>query len=135
MSDVLHEKLNASIMQYQLIVQQLQAVGAALANDGQPLLERVQSLQQQQAAAQADDVLLLELLGQQPVAAALRPLLAQRLDLIAEVLELNRLLLPRINGMMSLISHELGDLQMGRRVLGGYKQSVQKQGRIVKSSV
>ncbi|MDY0190556.1 MAG: hypothetical protein RBR22_07455 [Desulfuromonas sp.] len=126
--------LLTSIELYQVVLSQMQKISAAMsASSALPTL--VQQLHEQQLAAQRHDAGLLELLQQADGALAHHPLYMQRMDLIGQVLQLNRLLLPNINGMMALISHELKQVHNGRVVMGGYKQATKKSGRIVKSSV
>lgn len=133
-SPQLKESLLCSIEHYQVILQQLHKLSTSLAVSDADFVVLIHDFNSQQDAATQHDEKLLELLRQSGVAVASYPLYVQRTDLIEQVLELNRLLLPKINGMMALVSHELNDLKNGRAVLGGYKQTTHTQGRIVRSS-
>lgn len=130
----LEKSLLLSIDQYQAVLQSLQQISDALTSNDSVIEALIQTMSSKQAEAQQHDELLLVLLGEAGSTVSSHPLYIKRMALIREVLELNHLLLPKINGMMALISHELSGLKNGRVVLGGYKQVERKQGRIVKSS-
>jgi len=130
----LEKSLLLSIDQYQAVLQSLQQISDALTSNDSAMEALIQTMSSRQAEAQQHDESLLVLLGEAGSTISSHPLYIKRMALIREVLELNHLLLPKINGMMALISHELSGLKNGRVVLGGYKQVERKQGRIVKSS-
>ncbi len=130
----LERSLLVSIELYQVVLSQMEKIATALAATA-PLTALVQQLHGQQLAAQQHDEGLLALLHQAEHSVAHHLLYVQRADLIGQVLQLNRLLLPNIDGMMAVLAHELDQVRNGRVVLGGYKQGAQKQGRIIKSSV
>ena len=129
------ESLQCSIAQYQAILDLMRQLSRAISVSASSLKEDVLKLSTLQQQARDHDAQLLKDLRQAGQQAAEHPLFKQRLDLIAEVLKLNHLLLPKINGMMALISHELTGLKKGRSVLGGYKQTNRNQGRIVRSTI
>ncbi|MBW2185941.1 MAG: hypothetical protein JRG71_05915 [Deltaproteobacteria bacterium] len=130
----LESSLKCSIEQYQGILAHLQLLSNSLTASDNDFQQHVNDLASKQAQAREHDEILVGLLrGSAPLVKD-HPLYQKRKDLIKEVLELNHLLLPKINGMMALVSHELADLKNGRIVLGGYKQNTHKQGRLVKSS-
>lgn len=134
-SHSLQQCLSKSVAQYREILAQLQLIKTALSSSTINLAELVQNLNQQQVAACQHDEELLALLAQADRGVARHPLYLQRIDLIEQVLQMNNLLLPSIDGMMAVISNELTEIRNGRAVMGGYKQLSPKQGRIVKSSV
>ena len=134
-SPQLEQSLLCSIEHYQAILQQLQLLSNSLTASDANFEGLIQDFNAQQAAAQQHDGDLLELLRHSGAVVAKHPLYLQRSDLIAQVLDLNHLLLPKIDGIMALISNELAGLKSGRAVLGGYKQTTHNQGRIVRSSV
>ncbi|WP_040366638.1 hypothetical protein [Desulfuromonas acetoxidans] len=113
----------------------MKQITRAISSSEADLRDEVLKLGTLQQQARDHDAKLLNALRQAGHVAAGHPLFKQRLDLIGEVLTLNHLLLPKINGMMALISHELTGLKKGRSVLGGYKQTTHNQGRIVRSTV
>ncbi|MBN2644190.1 MAG: hypothetical protein JXR59_01805 [Desulfuromonadaceae bacterium] len=76
-----------------------------------------------QRKAEAEDVGLLPLLKSVKESAPQHPLIVQRQEVLDEILKVNRLLLPKINGMMALVSHELKELRSGRTVISGYRPS------------
>ncbi|WP_394713870.1 hypothetical protein [uncultured Desulfuromonas sp.] len=131
----LEESLQMSIAQYQTILDLMKQITQAISSSEVDLKDDVLKLETLQRQARDHDAKLLNALRQVGHAAAGHPLFKQRQDLIGEVLTLNHLLLPKINGMIALISHELTGLKKGRSVLGGYKQTTHNQGRIVRSSV
>ncbi|EAT15848.1 hypothetical protein Dace_2548 [Desulfuromonas acetoxidans DSM 684] len=131
----LEESLQRSIEQYQMILDLMKQITRAISSSEADLRDEVLKLGTLQQQARDHDAKLLNALRQAGHVAAGHPLFKQRLDLIGEVLTLNHLLLPKINGMMALISHELTGLKKGRSVLGGYKQTTHNQGRIVRSTV
>lgn len=130
----LESSLRCSIEQYQAVLAQLKQLSVSLTASDVDFQLHIENLASKQALAQKHDEGLIELLGDETSLVGDHPLYKKRLDIIKEVLELNHLLLPKINGMMALVSHELAGLKNGRAVLGGYKQTTHKQGRIVKSS-
>jgi len=127
--------LQTSIEQYRAVLQHMNDVSDALSASATNLMNLVQKLRERQLAAQQGDEELLELLSQCDKSVVNHPLFLQRSELIEQILQLNRLLLPNIDGMMAVVSHELAQVRNGRVVLGGYKQASQKHGRIIKSSV
>lgn len=130
----LEKSLLLSIEQYQVVLQRLQLISQSLTVNESTLQDLVQKMSSQQMQAQQHDAELLEMIREAAPSISDHPLYLQRKALIEEVIELNHLLLPKINGMMALVSHELTGLKKGRTVLGGYKQTTHKQGRLVKSS-
>ncbi|MCD6527772.1 MAG: hypothetical protein J7K75_12355 [Desulfuromonas sp.] len=130
----LEKSLLLSIDYYQVVLQSLLQISQSLTSTDSAFKEMVQKMNVQQTQAQQHDEELIVLLRKANPAVVDHPLYVKRTALITEILELNHLLLPKINGMMALISHELSGLKNGRIVLGGYKQVERKQGRIVKSS-
>jgi len=134
-SSQLEAHLCYSLEQYREIIclmQSLSNVSKISDNEMQAIAVNLGVKQEQ---AQQHDADLIKLLRDVAQSISDHPLYLQRKALLEEVLELNHLLLPKINGMMALISHELNGLKNGRAVLGGYKQTTHKQGRLVKSSV
>ena len=133
-SNQLGSSLACSVEQYRGVLEHLMLLSNALTSSDADFQNLVQGFSVKQAVAQRHDETLCALLAKEGDAVTHHPLYLQRLDLIKEVLELNHLLLPKINGMMALVSHELAGLKNGRIVLGGYKQTTHKQGRLIKSS-
>ena len=131
----IEESLQLSIEQYQTILVHMEQLSRMLSSSAARLQEAVVTLGRLQQQAREHDGKLLSALRQTGHDACAHPLFKQRLDLIDKVLALNHLLLPKINGMMALLSHELTGLKKGRSVLGGYKQTTHNLGRIVRSTV
>jgi hypothetical protein len=133
-SPPLAQSLLTSIELYHVVLSQMQKIAAAMSAPTS-LTVLVQLLHEQQLAAQLHDEELMGLLHQADSSITKNSLYMQRMDLIEQVLQLNRLLLPNIDGMMAVLSHELAQVHNGRVVMGGYKHTAKKSGRIVKSSV
>lgn len=131
----LEKSLLLSIDHYRVVLKSLEKISKSLTASDIVLTEHVHDMASCQQRAQEHDGLLLTLLTESGPEISVHPLYLQRKALLEEVIELNHLLLPKINGMMALISHELTGLKNGRVVLGGYKQTTHKHGRLVKSSV
>lgn len=127
--------LRSSLVQYQGIADLLRSLSNLSNVSDDAMKSLAYDLGAKQEQAQQHDAELIELLREVAPSISAHPLYLQRRALIEEVLKLNHLLLPKINGMMALVSHELTGLKNGRTVLGGYKQTTHKQGRLVKSSV
>lgn len=130
----LEASLLCSIGQYQQISDLLNSLSGLGDSSEDEIKDYADRLFKIQELAQQNDAELIELLRDVAPSISDHPLYLQRKALIEDVLKLNHLLLPKINGMMALISHELSGLQNGCAVLGGYKQTTHKQGRLVKSS-
>ncbi|PLX91435.1 MAG: hypothetical protein C0620_11545 [Desulfuromonas sp.] len=134
LSSQLEQALILSIEHYQTILSQMTLISRLLSSSDPGLPEQVTRLVALQQQAREEDQRLMVMLREHERNISVHPLFRQRMELLAEVLRLNHLLLPKINGMMALISHELSDLKKGRSVLGGYKQGTHNQGRIIRSS-
>lgn len=134
LSSQLEQALILSIEHYQTILSQMTLISRLLSSSDPGLAEQVTRLGALQQQAREEDQRLMMMLREHEKNISVHPLFKQRMELLAEVLRLNHLLLPKINGMMALISHELSDLKKGRSVLGGYKQGSHNQGRIIRSS-
>ncbi len=131
----LENSLLRSIEYYQAVLQQLRVLANSLLVSDANFEVLIEGFNECQSIAQQHDEKLLVLLHQSIPEIGDHPLYLQRTDLITQILKLNNLLLPKIDGIMALNAHELNDLKNGRAVLGGYKQGTVKHGRIVKTTV
>ncbi len=116
------EKLLAfSVEQYRELQQHAERLIKILDNCDYPQAhEHGARLQDLQAAASKQDETLLPLLESDLLAWEGHPLYRMRLRFITSILELNKLLLPKIRGMMAVTSAELEQLQSGRIAIAGY---------------
>ncbi|MFN2257849.1 MAG: hypothetical protein ABR516_05165 [Desulfuromonadaceae bacterium] len=117
--------LQLSIEQYSAMLVLLEQIAAAVAEDEGNVKTLVGKLKDQQRQIEEIDADLntrLEgfLLAYPDVFRAY-PLFEKRLKIISEVKQMNDLLLPKISGIMSLISHEIGELKGGRNAISGYR--------------
>ncbi len=97
----------------------------------QSVILRLRSLQDDAAT---QDVELNRRLDHEGASAANLPLFQERLALLRRVGERNRLLLDKINGIISLISSELAQIRDGRTALNGYKTEQGHAGRMVRKA-
>ncbi|SDE69154.1 hypothetical protein [Desulfuromonas thiophila] len=122
LTEELQKTLQASLTRYLAMEALLQRLEAALAGPEEALPPLVVELSQAQRILEREEEPVAVLL-QQGAALVQHPLARQRQAAMARVLELNRLLLPRINGMMALLSHELKELRDGRTGISGYRST------------
>ena len=103
----------------------LKQISEVVAEDEDNIKALVAELKDQQRRIEEIDaclnVQLEELLRAYPDALTAHPLFEKRLKIISEVKQMNDLLLPKISGIMSLISHEIGELKGGRNAISGYR--------------
>lgn len=123
--DVQTEKLLAfSVEQYRELLQHTEKMEHVLEDcDHVRVIEHAESLQRLQAAASQQDEQLLPLLKLDPSAWENHDLYRQRQRFVAGILERNKLLLPKIRGIMAVASAELDQLRSGRTALAGYASS------------
>lgn len=116
------EKLLAfSVEQYRELLQHAQKLSVILEERNPAQVSEYVSRQQQlQTAASRQDELLLPLLKADLTLWEQHRLYQMRYEFIRSILDLNKLLLPKIRGMMAVASAELGQLRGGRTFLAGY---------------
>lgn len=121
----LDNALQISTEQYAAMLVLLEQISAAVAEDEgniKILMGRLKDQQRQIEEIDADLNTQLEaFLRTYPDALTPYPLFEKRLKVISEVKQMNDLLLPKISGIMSLISHEIGELKGGRNAISGYR--------------
>lgn len=117
--------LQLSTEQYAAMLALLKKIASVIAEDEgniKALLGRLKDQQRQIEEVDADlNIQLEEFLNTYPDAFTAHTLFEKRLKIISEVKQMNDLLLPRISGIMSLISHEIGELKGGRNAISGYR--------------
>jgi hypothetical protein len=103
----------------------LEKISAGIGEDGEVLKGLVEKFQfQQQRIQEVDESLNRLLLASQrssPQLPESLPRFAERVKLMGRVKQMNDLLLPKISGIMALISHEIGELKGGRNAISGYR--------------
>ncbi len=113
--------LAISVEQYRGLLQHAEKLLQTLENcDYSQIPEHADRLQQLQTAASNQDQLLLPLFKDNPSAWEQHTLYRKRLQFIRSILELNKLLMPKIRGTMAVTSAELHKLRGGRTALAGY---------------
>lgn len=121
----LDDALQISTQQYSAMLKLLEQISAAVAEDEDSVKILIGKLtDQQQQIEEIDAGLNTQLeafLDAYPDALPTLPMFEKRLEIIGEVKQMNDLLLPRISGIMALISHEIGELKGGRNAISGYR--------------
>ncbi len=121
----LERMLQSSNENYRAMLLLLERISAAVSENDGSVNALVVKLQDQQQHLEEQDILLnreLEVFSQAyPGGLTTLELLEQRIELMGKVKQMNELLLPRISGIMALISHEIGELRGGRNAISGYR--------------
>jgi|GEM_PF-1004697 len=121
----LERMLQSSNENYRAMLLLLEKISAAVSENDGSVNVLVVKLQDQQQHLEEQDMLLnheLEVFSQaHPGELTTLELLEQRIELMGKVKQMNELLLPKISGIMSLISHEIGELRGGRNAISGYR--------------
>lgn len=121
----LDNALQISIEHYSAMLILLEQISAAVAEDEGNVKALVGKLKDQQHQIEKVDAQIntqLEVfIRSYPDALTEYPLFEKRLQTIRKVKQMNDLLLPKISGIMSLISHEIGELKGGRNAISGYR--------------
>ncbi len=133
-SEELKTALQNSVARHRAVLRHMKIMQQVLDSNAGGVIALTEEFNRLSRLAQEHDATLPQLLTQTDDDVASHTLFKQRTELLNEVLELNRLLLPKINGMMSLISNELSELKNGRALVSGYKQAAGPNGSIVSSS-
>ncbi|NOY13701.1 MAG: hypothetical protein GXP51_08500 [Deltaproteobacteria bacterium] len=116
--------LQQSIKQYRKIVEHAQQLDQLLAKgDPEQLQDYTARLQTLQTEAGLNDQQLLTGIARDSVRWQAHPLFHQRMQLLEQIVEMNKLLLPRVRGMMSVTAAELTQLREGRVAVSGYHQA------------
>ncbi len=113
--------LKSSFEQYREILQQAENLLKMMdACDYSQVDEHVIRSQQLQSEASRQDEQLLPLLTLDLPTWEKHTQYQNRLDCIRSIVELNKVLLPKIHGVMAITKAELGNLSGGRNALVGY---------------
>ncbi|HKK33033.1 MAG TPA: hypothetical protein VJ934_05655 [Desulfomicrobiaceae bacterium] len=128
------DRLRTSIARYSEILKTMRRIALAVERSDPSLEREVRLLHDLQEQARKDDLGLLDELQEGPPSLLSHPLVAERTELLRQVLELNAALVPKIKGAMTILADELGNFKNGRVFMGGYKQGRRKHGRIVSCS-
>ena len=128
------EALRRSVTCHSTVLRHMKVMQQVLDSDAGGVVALTDEFNRLSRLAQEQDEKLAELLRTAGKHVAAEPLFVRRAELLDEILALNRLLLPRISGMMSLISNELAEVKSGRALVGGYKQAAPRNGGNVSSS-
>lgn len=121
----LARRLQISAEHYSAMKHLLEQISAVISDEEasvNPLLERLKGQQRQIIEVDAALNKDLEVYARShPGTLEAHPLFEKRVRIMDEVKQMNDLLLPRISGIMSLISHEIGELKGGRNAISGYR--------------
>ncbi len=127
--------LKKSVAQYRAIVDFISAAAEMLAraqpHDTKLYCGRLQVMQDE---AKHTDLALADLFAADNMDWQALPLFRERLALMREVVEHNRLLFPKINGMMSVISAEIRQIKEGAAAMSGYKMTQKRAGGILNNT-
>ena len=127
--------LKQSMVEYALVSRILDLLADHLDNpEPQLLVESLDRLNEAQERAKHTDAQVDALLHANPLEPADRHLLEQRMNMLARILEKNRLLFTRSNGMLAVTAAELSHLRGGRAALGGYRTGSRHSGHVVNHS-
>jgi len=126
----LHSFLQKSIDQYNEI---LQLMASITRTDKNPSIEELtitgtQILSKQKAATETDKN-LLAFLAKSTVEIMDEKKIAKRTELLKQVLELNKIITPKLTNIKSLMGSELQQIKKGRFAMRGYQQAETKHGR------
>ena len=126
----LHSFLQTSIAQYTEILQLMESITQT---NKSPCIEELtvtgkQVLNKQKAATKIDKK-LLPFLANSPVEMMNVKKIAERTELIKQVLELNKIITPKLTNIKSLMGNELQQIKKGRFAMKGYQQTETKHGR------
>jgi hypothetical protein len=124
-------RLRTSIARYSEILKIMRRIALAVERSDPSLERQVKLLHDLQGQARKDDLGLLDELQEGPPSLLSHPLVAERTELLRQVLELNAVLVPKIKGAMTILAHEIGTFKDGRVMMTGYRQGSKKQGRFL----
>lgn len=120
--------LRQSVEQYRRIVEHAEQLDVLLRKgDPDQLRHYTQDLKGLQDEAGICDQEFFKIFSQNSDTLKSHPLFAEREQLLAKIVKLNQLILPRIRGMMAVTAHELSQLKDGRTAVAGYHQPQSKQ--------
>ena len=126
----LYSFLQTSIDQYTEILQLMEAITQT---NKSPCIEELteigsQILSKQKKATETDkDILALLLEPSYEMMDDTR--IAQRTELLQQVLQLNKIITPKLTNIKSLMASELKQIKKGRFAIKGYQQTERKHGR------
>lgn len=117
--------LRTSIEQYRVIIDHAQRLDALLQEaDPATLNSYTERLQQLQDEASLNDERVFDLYSSNTDYWKQHPLFVERAEMLDQIVELNRLLLPRIRGIMAVVASELAQIKSGRTAVAGYYRPV-----------
>lgn len=117
----MEEILEKSVVQYQRIIDHVQKLNAMLRQvEPDELQAYTEELQQLQDEASVNDQVLIEQFAGNVDVLSEHPLFDERKQLLEEIVAMNRLLLPKIRGIMAVVANELSQIKSGRQAVIGY---------------
>jgi len=129
--ETLADLLHKSVGQYREVLGHIRGI-AIILEQADPDQTRLccQRLKAMQDKARQTDMFLARRLEADTLTPAAQSFFRERLDLMRQVAEHNRLLFPRLSGMMSMISAEIGQIRQGAAAMSGYKMRPAPRGNI-----
>ena len=126
----LYSFLQTSIDQYTKILQLMESITQT---NKTPSIEELtitgkQILNKQKAATETDKK-LLAFLAKSPAEIMDDKKITKRTELLKQVLELNKIITPKLTNIKSLMGNELQQIKKGRFAMKGYQQTEIKHGR------
>ncbi len=117
----MEEMLERSVEQYQQIIDHIHQLNVLL-KDAEPaeLHAYTTRLQQLQDAASRNDQQLIAQVTDNAEQFSEHPLFDERAQLLEEIVTMNRMLLPKIRGIMAVVASELAQIKSGRQAVAGY---------------
>jgi|GEM_PF-3242430 len=129
-SDQLQSLIRTSIEQYTNILQLMESIKGGDGNLSMEELVRIsREILTQQELAAATDKTLLPLLEEGPGTMVDVTGIVKRTELIEKIIQLNKIITPRLANIKSLISNELLQVKQGRSAIKGYQQTEKKHGK------
>ena len=126
--------LEKSIEYYRRIVEHAHQLEKLLGKaDPEELRSYTARLHELQAEAIQTDRVFNELFSRDSKAWSDHPLVAERSELIEQIVKMNHLLLPRIRGMMAVAAHEISQIKGGRVAMAGYHQPSSRKSKGTRS--
>jgi len=134
--EALPQLLKQSLLEYALVSKALDEIAHRLDTLEPPaLLQAVEDLRAIQQQATETDGLVEAALRDYPLDVGTRQLVERRSELLARILEKNRLIFTRSDGMLAVTAAELAEMRKAQAALSGYHSAGNRSsGRVVRRS-
>lgn len=133
--DDLKRLLKQSVIEYALVSNCLDQIQKNLTGlEPEELVKSVEEMHQLQEQAKRTDRLVEEALARVKPGEAIAGLLHRRSEMMAQILEKNRLIFDQTSGILAAKAAEMGDLRQGQTAMSGYRSKTENAGRIFRNS-